>query len=120
MNTEIQEQLNQLALKRSIPFCYSCYKEAPTSRCESCGSDDNMRLLRGIGCEYGTDWIIVSILATELTPVNVEEAFEDSVRECYSEQVTVGWMTLDTVSVMKEMDPIAWRCACSEWDSQEA
>jgi hypothetical protein len=120
MNTEINEQLTQLAMKRSTPFCYGCYKEALTGRCESCGSDDLMRLVQGDGCEYGTDWIIESILATELTPVNVEEAFEESVRECYPEQVTVGWMTLDTVSVMKEMDPISWRCACSEWDSQEA
>ena len=120
MNTEIQEQLNQLALKRSIPFCYGCYKEAPTGRCESCGSDDNMRLLRGIGCEYGTDWIIESILEAELTAVNLDEEFEKYVRQCYPETTQVGWMTLDTVSVMKDQDPISWQCAQSEWESQEA
>ena len=53
MNTEIQEQLNQLALKRSIPFCYGCYREAPKDKCLYCGSDDFMRLLPGVGCEYG-------------------------------------------------------------------
>jgi hypothetical protein len=30
---EILEQLKQLALKRSKPFCYSCYEEAPSGRC---------------------------------------------------------------------------------------
>ena len=27
---------------------------------------------------------------------------------------------LDTVTVMKEMDPIAWGCAQSEWADQES
>jgi len=29
-------------------------------------------------------------------------------------------MTLDTVSVMKDQDPVSWSCAQSEWESQEA
>jgi len=120
MNTEIHEQLKQLALKRSIAFCYGCYKEAPKGRCETCGSDDNMRLLPGIGCEYGTDWIIESILEAELTAVDLDEEFEEYVRECYPETTQVGWMNLDTVSVMKDQDPVSWQCAQSEWESQEA
>jgi len=121
MNTEIHEKLKELALKRSAPFCYQCYTEAPTGRCVTCASVDFMRLLPEVGCEYGTDWIIDHILETELTPVNIEEAFEESVRQCYPETTTVGWMTsLDTVSIMKEMDPVSWRCAQSEWESMEA
>jgi len=53
MNNEIFEQLKELAFKRSIPFCYSCYIEAPTGCCKVCGSDDLMRLVPGVGCEYG-------------------------------------------------------------------
>ena len=53
MNTEIQKQLTELALKQSKPFCYSCYKEAPSDRCNTCGSDDLMRLMPEVGCEYG-------------------------------------------------------------------
>ena len=53
MNTEIQNKLEQLALKRSFPFCYSCYERAPSGRCKTCGSDDLMRELAGEGCEYG-------------------------------------------------------------------
>ena len=40
-------------------------------------------------------------------------------RSCYEEKVQIGWMTLDAVSVMKEMDPISWRCALSDWETQE-
>lgn len=119
MKTEIQNKLHQLALKKSIPFCYGCYQNAPTGRCESCGSDDLMRHLPGVGCEYGTEWIIQHILETELTAVNTEEAFEESVRQCYPEETKVGWMTLDTVSLMKSQDPISWRIARDEWESME-
>ena len=120
MNEEIQQKLDQLAFKRSIPFCYGCYKEAPTGKCNSCGSDDLMRFLPEIGCEYGTDWIIRHILETELEATNLEEAFEDSVRECYPEEIKVGWMTFDTVTLTKDQDPIGWRCALSEYESFEA
>lgn len=119
MNNEIFEQLNELAFKRSIPFCYSCYKEAPTGCCEVCGSDDLMRLVPGVGCEYGTDWVIKHILETELTAVDLEEEFEESIRQCYPEETQVGWMTFDTVKLMKENDPVGWRCALADYESQE-
>lgn len=119
MNNEILEQLKELALSRSIPFCYSCYKEAPTGCCKTCGSDDLMRLVPEVDCEYGTEWIIKHILETELTAVDLEEEFEESVRQCYPEETQVGWMTFDTVTLMKEQDPISWRCALSEYESQE-
>ena len=120
MKTEIQKQLEDLAFKRSIPFCYGDYIECPTGRCPKCGSDDLMRLVPGVGCEYGTDWIIEHILETELESANVEEMFEESVRQCYPEETQVGWMTFDTVRLMKEQDPIGWRCAIADYGSQEA
>ena len=120
MNTEIQNKLEQLALKRSFPFCYSCYERAPPGRCKTCGSDDLMRELAGEGCEYGTEWIIESILKSELTQVDSSAAFEESIRDCYPVTTKVGWLELDTVTVMKEMDPISWSIAQSEWESQEA
>lgn len=120
MNTEIKEKLEKLAYKKSIPFCYSCYKEAPTGKCKCCGSDDLARLVRSVGMDWGCDWIIEHILQSELTPVNVDETFEESIRSCYPETVQVGWMNLDTVSVMKDQDPTSWRIAQSEWESQEA
>ncbi len=119
MNQEIKQKLETLALKRSIPFCYNCYSECPSGRCETCGSDDLMRLLPEVGCEYGTEWIIEQILEEELIPVNLEEAFEEFVRECYPETTKVAWAEFDNVKLLKEQDPISWRCALAEYESQE-
>lgn len=120
MNTEILEQLEQIAFNKTIPFCYGCYTECPTGKCPLCGSDDLMRLLPGNGCEYGTNWVMKALLEENLTPANLEESFEQSISDCYSETTKVGWMELDTVSILKEMDPISWRCALSDYEGQEA
>ena len=111
---ELQAKLKSIALQKSKPFCYSCYKEAPTGRCATCGSDDLMRLLDGVGCEYGTDWIIKELIDSALSPVDTEAAFEESVSSCYPETVKVGWMNLDTITVMKTMDPTWWKMARDE------
>lgn len=38
----------------------------------------------------------------------------------YPETTKVGWMNLDTFSIMKDQDPVSWSCAKSEWESQGA
>ncbi len=119
MKDEIQEKLEQLAFDRTTPFCYGCYIKAPKGVCPQCHSDDLMRHLEGVGVEWGTSWVIKHILQEELTPIDIEDAFEESVRQCYPEEVTVGWSTVDTVEVLKSQDPISWRCAQSDWESQE-
>lgn len=119
MKLEIQQRLEQLAFKRTNSFCYSCYQTVAESHCPSCGGDDFMRELEGVGVEYGTDWVIRQILSEELEPVNVDDAFEEMIREVYPEEITVGWLKLDTASVLKEMDPIAWDIAKQEWLDQE-
>jgi hypothetical protein len=116
---ELYKRLETLAYKRSIPFCYGCYAKAPSGRCSQCFSDDLMREMAGVGCEYGTDWIIEAILNEELTPVDLSEEFEESVRQCYSETTKVAWMEFDTVNLAKEMDSISWRCAQGDYESQE-
>jgi len=50
----------------------------------------------------------------------MDTAFEDMIRECYPETTKVGWLELDTVSVLKDMDLVSWRCAQADWESQEA
>lgn len=120
MQIEIKKQLEELAYKRSIPFCYSDYIECPTGRCTKCGSDDLMRLVHGVGCEWGIDWVVQHILETELVPVDLAEAFEESVRQIYPETTKVGWMEFDTVTLMKENDPVGWRCALADYESEEA
>jgi hypothetical protein len=112
---DLKARLEKLAFEKTIPFCYSCYRRAPTGRCERCGSDDLMRELPGHGVEWGLDWVVRSLIQDNLIPANTEEAFEESVSQCYPETMTVGWLQLDTVSILKEMDPGAWDLAESEW-----
>lgn len=44
--------------------------------CATCHSDDLMRFVEGIGCEYGTDRFIKHILEIELETVDLEDAFK--------------------------------------------
>lgn len=115
----LTDRLEAFAYKKTNPFCYSCYRKAPTGRCELCGSDDLMRELPGEGVEYGVDWIIKALLREHLSPADTAEAFEESVNQCYSESTAVGWLNLDTVTILKEMDPVSWDMAESEWLDNE-
>lgn len=118
-NDELLKRLEKLAYKKSHPFCYSCYRRVEGTHCKFCGSDDNMRELAGEGVEYGVDWIIKFLIRENLTLVDTEEAFEESVRQCYPETTQIGWMSYDTASAMKELDPVSWRIAESEWIDNE-
>ena len=112
---DITKALTQIAISKSIPFCYSCYTRAPSGKCATCFTDDLMFELPGIGVEYGTDWLLREILREHLTPANTLEAFERSVAECYPESVKIGWIEYDTVSALKELDPVSWELAHGEW-----
>lgn len=120
MDQEIYKKLEQLAYQRTKPFCYSCYEEAPAGTCEKCQSDDLMRLLPGVGCEWGVRWVIEEILCEELETVDLNDAFEQYISDCYPEEVKIGWLTFTAVTVLKEMDPVSWRCELSDWTAQEA
>ncbi len=115
----IVEALTQIALSKAIPFCYGCYTRAPSGRCIKCLSDDLMFELPQVGVEYGTDWLLREILREHLTPVNTSEAFEQSVAECYPETVKIGWIEYDTVTAIKELDPVSWKMAHDEWTDAE-
>ena len=41
------------------------------------------------------------------------------VRECYSETTKVAWAEFDTVQLLRDQDPVAWRCALGDYESQE-
>lgn len=114
----INKKLEQIALKTSTPFCYHCYVKAPSGICNKCFSDDLMRATPE-GIEYGVDWIIAQLVKDNISPINLEESFEDFCREIYPETVKVGWMELDTVQVMKDNDPISWNLSKSEWIDNE-
>lgn len=119
LSDDLVEALNEIALKNSIPFCYSCYEEAPTGTCTRCCSDDLMRLVRGVGVEYGNDWVIEHLISEHCTPADISEAFEDSIRGCYDETVQIGWIEYDVINAIKELDPVSWDVAESDWVSSE-
>ena len=120
MQNDFYDKLSQMALKRSIPFCMGCYQEAKSGTCPTCGSDDLGRLLPGHSCDWGLDFIIEEILRESLTPVDLEEAFEESFREVFSKTTKVAWLEFDTATIVKELDQISWRCAVGDFESQEA
>ncbi|MGK5089188.1 hypothetical protein WDW86_16680 [Bdellovibrionota bacterium FG-2] len=74
---------------------------------------------RGEGCEYGSLWLVESLLRENLTAVDTAECFEASIRECYPDSVKVLWLDLDPVDIAKEFDPVSWRLAESEWIDQQ-
>ena len=111
--------LTQIAVSKAIPFCYSCYTRAPSGKCTLCHSDDLMFELPGIGVEYGTHWLLRELLAEHLFPADTLEAFEQSVADCYSDTVKIGWIEYDTVSALKELDPVSWNIAHNEWIDSE-
>ena len=120
MKSQIESLLKQLAVLKSIPFCYGCYSEAPSGVCAKCGSDDLMRMVSAVGCEYGYDWIFTDILSG-FDPINDDELFEESMRDCYPETTQIGWLKYDTVLAIKELDPVSWNMAKSEWiDCEES
>lgn len=74
---------------------------------------------QGCGVEYGTDWIVRDILREHLAPANTLEAFEQSVAECYAEVVEIGWIKVDVDTAIKELDPVSWNLAHSEFVDSE-
>lgn len=114
---EIMTKLETLAMQKSHPFCYSCYTRAPSGKCKTCGSDDLMRETSG-GVEFGCDWVIKELISENLSPINVDEEFEESIQGIYPETVSVLWMEFDAMTVAKKSDPIAWSLAKDEWLEQ--
>lgn len=116
-NIELYQQLEKIAYQKSTPFCYLCYKAAPTGICSTCSSNDLMRQTES-GCEFGVDWIVKELLEESLTQADCKDAFEEMIEDCYGNTVTVGFMKLSTIDVMKNQDFIAWGIAVNEYISQ--
>jgi len=119
MTTRFSADLLRVAEHHSKPFCYGCYKAAPSGRCQQCGSDDLMRLVPGVGVEYGLDWVAEHLVSERLTPIGLDAAFEESVSESYPETVKIGWIEYDVASAIKALDPVSWDLAKSEWIDAE-
>ncbi len=114
LNSETYENLEKLAYQMSKSFCYGCYQEVKGKYCSSCHSDDNMRLVEGVGVEYGIEWVIEHIIADNCKPLD-EDFAHDSLASCYEETVKIGWIEYDLMSAIKILDPISYRIALDEY-----
>lgn len=76
-----------------------------------------MRLLEGIGCEYGTEWVIEEILKEHLESVDEEKAFEEMMEGCYPIDTKVAWLEINTIDILKEMCSCDWELAQGEYIS---
>ncbi len=117
-DNDLMKRLEKIAEKKAVRFCYGCYREAPEGVCTECHSDDLMFLLPHVGCEYGHLWIIEHLIGENVQTVNIEEMFESSMDGAYSGTTTVGWLEVDTLTAVKELDPISWQMAVQEYESQ--
>ena len=110
---EITKNLTDAAFNQSTPFCYNCYKSAPSGTCSLCHSDDLMCEYKG-SVEWGADWIVKQTLEENLSPVDIDSIFEQYIEGIYGDKIEVGFMHFPLVNVMKEHDPISWKEAKSE------
>ncbi len=118
LNDDLKDKLQALAFDVTDNFCYGCYKVVEGDHCPGCGSDDFMRHLDGVGVEYGTDWVIEHFIKEHCSPIDAEEQFEELLSET-CETVKVGCCEWDAGYVMKELDPVAFRCGVSDYLADE-
>src|SRR4030042_5598028 len=114
----IHGRLQSVALKITDNFCYSCYKVVKGDRCPGCGTDDFMRHLEGVGVEYGTEWVIEHLIKEHCSPIDGEEQFEELLSET-CEMVKIGSLEYDPGYVLRNIDPVAFRCGVSDMLSDE-
>lgn len=117
INSAFEAVVSQVGFPENerVPFCYSCYKEVPSGLCPRCGSDDLMTLFPQSGCDYELWRYLTKQFKNNISPIDVHRAFEDYVRETYTEEFKLGWMVLDTVECMKVMDPCSWMVEMDQW-----
>jgi len=115
---ELKEKLIALAFELTDNFCYGCYKVVKGEKCPYCGSDDFMRHLDGIGVEYGTDWIIEHLIKEHCKPIDVEEQFEELLNETCG-TVKIGTLEYESGYVLRNIDPVAFRCGVSDMLTDE-
>ena len=109
----LQERLEALAFDVTDNFCYGCYRVVKADHCPGCCSDDFMRHLDGVGVEYGTDWVIESLIREHCDPVDGEEEYEELLSET-CERVTIGSLEYDPGYVLRNLDPVAFGCGVSD------
>lgn len=114
----ILERLRERAEEVSHPFCYGDYIKVDANedgdyRCPKCGSDDLMRELDGVGCEYGTDWIMEHLVRTEGEEVDIDELYREVLDELYP-PIQFGDLEYSPSTVLEAVDPVAFNMGVQE------
>lgn len=119
----IKGKLEQLAWEASRPFCYGDYitvvpNEKGEAICPQCGSDDLMREVENVGCDYGITWVMEHIVTTDGEHVDVEELYRDLLDECY-QPIKFGDLEYSPSQVLESVDRVAFRIGVSEYADSE-
>ena len=112
-DNDLSEKLTALAFDVTDNFCYGCYKVVKADHCPGCHSDDFMRHLDGVGVEYGTDWVIEHLIKEHCEAIDAEEQFEELLSET-CETLKIGTLEYDPGYVLRNIDPVAFRCGVSD------
>lgn len=75
--------------------------------------------LPGSGVDWNCDWVVREILAEHIEAVDLVEAFEQFVVDCYGKTVKVAWITFDTATAVSDLDPLSWKMAIDEFAGGE-
>ena len=118
INDDLRERLDALAFDITDNFCYGCYKVVKGDKCPSCGTDDFMRHLQGVGVEYGTEWIIEHLIKEHCSPIDCEEQFEELISET-CETIKIGTLEYDPGYVLRNIDPVSFSCGVSDMFSDD-
>jgi hypothetical protein len=61
-----------------------------------------------------------AFITEELSPPDLDSLYDDMLDECYSfEKVGGPFACMSPSSVLKEVDPIAYRCGLNDWADQD-
>lgn len=104
----------ELAYRVTENFCYGCYKVVEGSHCPECHSDDFMRHLDGVGVEYGTEWVIESLIKEHCTAIDEDELYDQMLDECYPD-FEMGYSSWTASEVLKELDPTGYRVGKADY-----
>jgi predicted RNA-binding Zn-ribbon protein involved in translation (DUF1610 family) len=120
MTDELKEQFTELAYEKTEPFCYGCYHvvKANVNKeyfCPTCGSDDLMRHMEGVGVEWGISWVIEHLIEVECEKIEFEDnQYDEMLDDCHP-IVTIGSSTFYPSTILKECDPICYEMGKDEY-----
>ena len=106
-----QEEIKEIAIQKSQPYCYQCSIIVNQKYCPSCNTDDLMRVVPGVGNEYGIEWVIEHLINTNLEPVDIDKEFHELLEELYQSppKLCGAYVGQSQADILKDYDPAQYR-----------